>query len=217
MSTISYPVNLDLTDRPVLVVGGGPVAARKVSGLLRAGARVTVVAPDAVPEISEDPDVQWFPREYRRGEVASYRLAITATDQPAVNTQVRVDGDAAGVFVNSADDPANCSFTLPAVARHGDLQVAISTGGRSPALSRWLRRRLETELGAGYDHLLDLLEEVRAELRTERGTSEHPGWDAALDQDLLELARTGRIEEARRRLRSHVELRPTPAEREVAS
>ena len=217
MSKTPYPVNLDLTDRPVLVVGGGPVAARTISGLLRAGARVTVVAPEATPEISEDPDVQWFAREYRRGEVASYRLAITATDRPAVNTQVRVDGDAAGVFVNSADDPANCSFTLPAVARHGDVQVAISTGGRSPALSRWLRRRFETELRAGYDHLLDLLEEVRAELRSARGTSEIPGWDRALDEGLLELVRTGRIDEARRRLRSHLGLTAAPPEPETVS
>lgn len=217
MSATPYPVNLYLTDRAVLVVGGGPVAARKVSGLLRAGARVTVVAPEAVAEISEDPDVQWFRRDYRRGEVASYRLAITATDQPAVNTQVRVDGDAAGIFVNSADDPANCSFTLPAVARQGDVQLAISTAGRSPALARWLRRRLENDLRAGFDQLLDLLEEARTELRDITGTSEHAGWDAALDDDLLDLARTGRIEEARRRLRSHLGLIAAPAEQEAVS
>ena len=79
-----FPVNLDLSGRPVLVVGGGQVAARKVSGLLRSGANVTVVAPDAVPEISEDPDVRWHRRSYQRGEVASYRLGVTATDDPDV-------------------------------------------------------------------------------------------------------------------------------------
>lgn len=214
--TSPYPVNLDLADQPVLVVGGGRVAARKVAGLLRAGARVTVVAPTAVPEISEDPDVRWYARQYQRGEVASYRLGITATDQPSVNTQVRVDGDAAGIFVNSADDPANCSFTLPAVARQGDLQITISTGGRSPGLARWLRRRFEREIRAGYEELIELLAEARAEARDAFGTSEVTGWDAALDDDLLELVRTGRIEEARARLRHHLSL-PDPLDSEVAS
>ncbi|GJM38613.1 MAG: precorrin-2 oxidase [Acidimicrobiales bacterium] len=193
----AYAVNLDLTGRPVLVVGGGRVASRKIAGLLRAGAVVTVVAPDAIPEISDDPDVRWYARPYQRGEVASYRLAITATDDADVNAQVAADAETAGVFVNSADDPENCSFTLPAVARHGDVQVAISTNGRSPALARWLRKRHERELSAGYDQLLDLLAEVRAEVRAIRGTSEIPGWDDALDADLLGLVRSGRIHEAR--------------------
>ncbi|MDW3217335.1 MAG: bifunctional precorrin-2 dehydrogenase/sirohydrochlorin ferrochelatase [Acidimicrobiales bacterium] len=211
-----YAVNLDLTGRPVLVVGGGRVAARKIAGLLRAGAVVTVVAPDAIPEIAEDPDVRWYARPYQRGEVASYRLAITATDDADVNAQVADDADTAGVFVNSADDPANCSFTLPAVARHGDVQVAISTNGRSPALARWLRKRHERELSAGYDQLLDLLAEVRAEVRAIRGTSEIPGWDDALDADVLGLVRSGRIHEARLVLLDSLGI--TDAERtEVAS
>ncbi|MEQ8840009.1 MAG: bifunctional precorrin-2 dehydrogenase/sirohydrochlorin ferrochelatase [Acidimicrobiales bacterium] len=202
----SYAVNLELDGRPVLVVGGGAVAARKVAGLLRAGASVTVVAPKAVREITDDPDVRWFQRRYQRGEVASYRLAITATDDHDVNALVASDGDTAGVFVNSADDPANCSFTLPAVARHGDLQVAISTNGRSPGLARWLRRRYERELSGGYDQLLDLLSETRAEARAAFGTSEVDGWDDALDADLLGLVRAGRIEDARAVLREYLGL-----------
>lgn len=212
----SYAVNLDLTARPVLVVGGGPVAARKVAGLLRAGAAVTVVSPRAVREITDDPDVRWFQRPYQRGEVASYRLAITATDDTEVNRQVAADGDTAGVFVNSADDPENCSFTLPAVARHGDLQVAISTNGRSPGLARWLRRRYERELSGGYDQLLELLTETRVEARDAFGTSEVDGWDDALDADLLGLVRSGRIEEARAVLREALGL-PQDLSREVAS
>lgn len=201
-----YAVNLDLDGQSVLVVGGGPVAARKVAGLLRAGAVVTVVAPQAVREISDDSDVRWFNREYQRGEIASYRLGITATDDPAVNAQVATDAGSAGVFVNSADDPANCSFTLPAVARSGDLQLAISTNGRSPALARWLRRQYERELSAGYDQLLDLLAEVRAEARELVGTSEIKGWDDALDADLLGLVRSGRIHDARTMLRDSLGL-----------
>ncbi|MEM7142202.1 MAG: bifunctional precorrin-2 dehydrogenase/sirohydrochlorin ferrochelatase [Actinomycetota bacterium] len=216
--TAPYAVNVDLAGRAVLVVGGGPVAARKVNGLLRAGAVVTVVSPDAVPEIADDPDVRWHRREYRRGEVASYRLAITATDDPAVNAQVAADADNANIFANSADDPDNCSFTLPAVARHGDVQLAISTGGRSPALARWLRRRYERELSAGYDQLLDLLAETRVEVRSLRGTSEVRGWDDALDADLLGLVRAGRIEDARSMLRDALGIDATAlATTEIAS
>ena len=204
----SYPVNLELNGQPVLVVGGGPVAARKVAGLRSADARVTVVSPTAVREISADPNVRWLARPYRRGEVAPYRLVITATDDPAINAQVRVDGDKANVFVNSADDPLNCSFTLPAVARRGDLQITVSTGGRSPGLARWLRLRLEGHLSEGYDELLTLLADARAEARAVFGTSEIAGWDAALNDGLLELVQQNRIDEARERLLDHLGLTP---------
>ena len=202
----SYPVNLRLAGQPVLVVGGGRVAARKAAGLLRAGARVTVVAPDSVDAITEDPDIVWHPREYQRGEVGAYRLVVTATNDPVVNAQVARDCAAANVFVNSADDPANCTFILPSVARREHLQVAVSTDGRSPALARWLRRRIEREIDSGYAALLDLLADVRTEARAVHGTSEIPGWDSALGDGLLELVRVGRVEQARARLQSHLGL-----------
>jgi precorrin-2 dehydrogenase/sirohydrochlorin ferrochelatase len=201
-----YPVNLDLAGRRVLVVGGGEVAARKVAGLLRAGAVVTVVAPDAVPEIAQDPDVRWHQRPYRRGEAASYRLAITATDDPAVNRQVARDGDAANVLVNSADDPANCSFILPAVVRRGDLQLTVSTNGRSPAFASWARRRLEQTFTDTHARVLDILSEVRDEAKVARGTSELPGWDDAIDDELFSLVESGAVEAARTRVRESLGL-----------
>jgi precorrin-2 dehydrogenase/sirohydrochlorin ferrochelatase len=197
-----YPVNLDLAGRRVLVVGGGEIAARKVSGLLRAGAVVTVVAPDAVAEIAQDPDVRWHQREYRRGEVASYRLAITATDDPAVNRQVARDGEAANVLVNSADDPANCSFILPAVVRRGDLQLTVSTNGRSPAFASWARRRLEETFTDTHAQLVELLGEAREELRAANGTTESTDWEAAIDDELIDLVAAGDVEAARARVRS---------------
>ena len=203
---VPYPVNLCLSGQPVLVVGGGPVAARKVEALLRAGAHLTVVSPTAVDAISEHPDIAWRQRTYQPGDANSYRLVVTATSDPAVNAQVARDCETGNVFVNSADDPANCTFTLPSVARRGDLQVAVSTGGRSPALARWLRRRIEREIDSGYTALLDLLAEARAEARAAHGTSEVPGWETALDGGLLELVRVGRVEEARTLLRDHLGL-----------
>ena len=196
-----YPVNLDLRGRRALVVGAGPVAARKIDGLLRAGAEVTVVAPDAVEQIAGNPSVRWHRRPYRRGEVASYRLAITATNDPSVNAQVARDADAANVFVNSADDPPNCTFVLPAVVNRGDLQIAVSTNGRSPAFSSWIRRQLEAQFTDVHARVLDVVSVVRAEARSHFGTSEVDGWVEAIDDTLVELVAEGRTDEAHDRVR----------------
>ena len=127
-----YPVFLDLTGVPVLVVGGGAIALRKATGLVDAGAVVTVVAPVVVPELAHLV-AQVHVRRYADGEAASYQLVITATDDAAVNARVAADARGAQVWANSADDPQNCSFILPAVARRGLVTVAVSTGGASPA------------------------------------------------------------------------------------
>jgi len=202
MNATPYPVNLDLRGRRALVVGGGSVAARKVAGLLASGAQVTVVAPKAVDEIADDHRVRWHQRPYRRGEVASYRLAVTATGHEAVDQQVYWDAEAADVWLNSADDPAHCSFTLPAVSRRDDLQVAVSTNGRSPAVAAWLRRTIDGAIGPEHGTVLALATEVRAELRESTGTSESPAWADALDDDLLDLVRAGDRDGARARLRT---------------
>ncbi len=200
----AFPVDLNVAGRPVVVVGGGPIAARKIAGLRAAGAVVTVVAPEAVSAITQDPDVIWRARPYRRGDLDGCWLAVTATNDPEVNRCVAADGEQARVWVNSADDPANCSFTLPAVARHGGIQIAISTGGRSPALAKWLRARAERDLQDGYGELLDLLAQARSALRERNGTSEVPGWGDALDDGLLEEVRANRIDHARVRLFHHL-------------
>src|SRR5437763_16053533 len=144
-----YPVNLVLDGRPCLVVGGGAVAARKAAGLRACGARVHVVAPridDEIRVLAGD-GVTFEERPYKRGEVEDYRLVVAATDDPAVNRAVYEDGERAGVWVNSADDPASCSFTLPAVVRRGPVMVTVSTGGRSPALSSWPKAKVEADPG----------------------------------------------------------------------
>lgn len=194
-----YPVNLVLAGHRALVVGGGRVATGKVKGLLAARADVTVVAPEVDDELAELP-VAIERRPYRPGEVAGYRVAITATDDPEVNHLVFTDGEAAGVWVNSADDPANCAFTLPAVVRQGPITVAIGTGGHSPALATWLRRHVESELDATWTTLLDLLAERRAELREGGTPTEGLNWQQVLDSGMLDLVRQGRLDEARERL-----------------
>lgn len=197
-----YPVNLVVADRPVLVVGGGQVAAQKVDELVRCGARVHVVAPAITAELRDRPEITWDLRPYRPGEVSSYRLAITATDDPAVNHQVWLEGEQAGVWVNSADDPANCSFTLPARVRRGPLLVTVSTGGHSPALATWLRRRFDAELGPEYLELLDLVSDARADVQAEGRSTEGLDWQGALDSGILDLVREGRLAEAKERLQA---------------
>jgi siroheme synthase-like protein len=199
--TEGYPVVLDLRGRRCLVVGGGRVALGKARGLLTAGAEVTVVAPEVVPELADDDRVRVERRPYRPGEVQGYRYVVAATDQPAVNRQVFDDGEALGVFVNAADDPANCSVTLPAVARRGPITVAVSTGGASPALAAWLRDQLASTLGPEHEALAEMLGSERRGLRSQGIPTEGLPWRQALDSGLLDLLASGQLDQARALLR----------------
>jgi precorrin-2 dehydrogenase/sirohydrochlorin ferrochelatase len=199
---MQYPVNLVLDGRRCLVVGGGKVALRKVEGLVACGGRVTVVAPRINPELAMLSEVMIEQRPWRPEDLDGMWLVIAATDDPAVNRAVYDAGQRAGVWVNGADDPANCSFTLPSVVRRGDLQVTVSTGGRSPALSTWLRRRLEGEIGPEYAVLLDLLATEREGLKAAGVSTEGLDWRSALDSDMLDLIRTGDLAHARERLQT---------------
>jgi precorrin-2 dehydrogenase/sirohydrochlorin ferrochelatase len=195
-----YPVTLIVEGRPCLVVGGGPVAARKAAALLECGARVRVVAERVGPEI-RSLAVDWEERPYRAGEAGLYWLVATAIDHPEVTREVAADAEAAGVLVNAADDPARCSFFLPAVARRGRVSVAVSTEGASPALARWLRDHLADEcVGPEYAVLADLLAECRDEIHAAGRSTESVDWRAALDSDMLDLVRTGRVDQARERM-----------------
>ena len=194
-----YPVNLAVQGRPCLVVGGGPVARRKAEGLLACGAAVTVVAPDVDAELAALP-VTVERRPYRAGDASRYRLVIAATDDVAANAAVAADAEAAGVWVNAADDIERSSFTLPSVGRRGPIVVAVSTGGESPAFAAWLRRRIEAELGGEYEVLLRLLSEARDTIRAAGRSTEGVDWLSVLDSNMLELIRAGDIGKARERL-----------------
>lgn len=183
--TFGYPVMLDLGGVSTLVVGGGRVAYRKAQGLAAAGAHVTVIAPEVVPELVELAD-EVQQRTYRPDDAAAFRLVITATDDPSVNAAVAADATRAGVWVNSADDPANCSFILPAVARRGPVIVSVSTGGASPALASHLRARIEDDvLTEQVERAAHDLAAQRAELHAQGISTESIDWTdrvrAALD------------------------------------
>lgn len=197
-----YPVGVRLEGRSVLVVGGGTVAASKARELVDCGAVVTVVAPEIVDELADDPRVTCERRRYRAGEAADHRFVVTATDDPAVNQAVYDDGEAAGVWVNAADDPQRCSVTLPARVRRGSLLLTVSTEGRSPALASWLRRWLEEEIGPEHEVLLDLLAEERDRIRATGATTEGLDWQGALRSGMLDEIRAGRIDAAKELLKA---------------
>jgi siroheme synthase-like protein len=197
-----YPVGLVLGGKPVLVVGGGRVAAQKVAELVRCGADVTVVAPAIGDDLLADERLRCEVRPYRRGEATAYRFVVTATDDPAVNQAVHDDAEAAGVWVNAADDPERCTAVLPSRVRRGSLLVTVSTEGRSPALAAWLRERLEGELGPEHEVLLDLLAEERDRIRAEGRSTEGLDWRGALESGMLDEIRAGRIPAAKELLKA---------------
>jgi siroheme synthase-like protein len=197
-----YPVNLVVAGKPCLVVGGGRVAARKAEGLASCGALVHVIAREVGVRIRGIDGLTWEERPYKRGDLAGYRLVITATGVPAVDAEVADDAESAGIWVNSADDPANCSFTLPAILRRAELLVTVSTAGRSPALASWVRDQLADELGPEYVELMDMLSAARDEVRSSGRSSEDVDWQSALNSGMLDLIRTGDLNGARERLQA---------------
>jgi len=195
-----YPVFLELGGRRCLVVGGGEVAAGKVRGLLEAGAQVTVVAPrlaESLRGLLEAGKLRHTPREYREADLEGHELCFVATDDGLVNGRVAADCRRRGIWVNAADDPANCDFILPAVVRRGEVVVAASTGGASPALARRLREELTAFLDEDYAPLADLLRDARSEVRS-RGLKVDPEtWQRAIDARLRALVAQRRLGEAR--------------------
>ena len=175
-----YPVMLDLAGVRVLVVGGGTIAGRKTAGLLAAGAIVTVVAPVVLPELAAAAaDVR--ERPYEVADLDGQQLVLTATDDPIVNARVASDARANGVWVNSADDPQNCTFILPAVARQGSVVVAVGTDGSSPALARHLRDRIaDLVLTPEVAVAAEELARQRAELHAAGIRSESIDWTERL-------------------------------------
>lgn len=207
MSAFRFPVTLDLEGRACLVVGGGVVAGRKISGLLDAGARVTVVSPAlaaTVLDIAREGRFRWWPREYAEGDVAGFALVMVATDDDGVNARVAAEARRRSIWVNCADDPARCDFILPSVLRRGPLMVAVSTGGVSPTVARMVREELELVLPSDYAVLTEVVADVRRALRDRGIAFDAQRWRDALDEEMKRLVAAGRPAEARDRLRERL-------------
>ena len=193
MTTALFPVGLVLEGRKCLVVGGGMTAARKVVGLLDCGARVTVVAPDIDTTLSCIRDIEIWRRRFQPGDVAGFRLVISATGDSQVNQAVFDAAEAAGVWINSADDLDHSSLSMPAVLRHGPVSVAVATGGASPALAAWVRDRVGLVVGPEMGVLATMLSEARQRVQARGLSTERLDWALLLDGGLAALAAAGEV------------------------
>jgi precorrin-2 dehydrogenase/sirohydrochlorin ferrochelatase len=191
-----YPALLDLRGRLVAVIGGGRVAARKVASLLETGARVRLVAPRLAPEsraLAGEPGVELKEREFKSGDLEGVCLVISATDNEALNRSVAAEAEGRGLFVNVVDVPRLCSFIVPAVVRRGDLTLAASTGGASPAAARRLRERLQEEFGPTWGPYLGLMRALRERVTALGRPAEEnrPKFFALVDSELFDLVAAG--------------------------
>ncbi len=193
-------MNLILSGRRCLVIGGGTVAAHKIKGLLACEAIVHVIATHVCDEIKTLGVSQITERPYATTDIQGYRLIVSATNDPLVNRKVYEDGEAAGIWVNSADDPASCAFTLPSVVRRGPLMVAMSTGGHSPAFATWMRKHVEGEVGPEYEQLLELLSQRRAEMKQLGHSTEAIDWSPIFDGTAIHMLSEGNESGARARI-----------------
>jgi siroheme synthase-like protein len=187
------PVMLDLKDCPVLVVGAGAVAARKAALLVRGGARVTVVAPEIGAEMerlaSREDRLRIARRRFGASDLGGVRLVFAATNDAKVQSDIAAEAEKKGVWVNAADEPENCTFLMPALLERGPLQVAVSTGGASPALARRVRDEIDAALGPEFVEAAEVLGELRE--RFERGEARGRAFTRLLDEGLLEALRQG--------------------------
>jgi siroheme synthase-like protein len=170
-----FPMFVKLRGRLVIVVGGGEVAAGKIAGLLRAGAKVRVIAPQVHVSLVESirtGRVEWVPRRFQAHDLADATFAIAATTAPGINAEVYREAEAYGILCNAVDDVENCHFYYGSIVQRGDLQIAISTNGKSPALAQRLRHELEQQFGSEYEVWLEWLGAARELLRAADGGTE---------------------------------------------
>ena len=201
-----FPVFLDLKEKRCIVVGGGAVAERKVKNLLKAGARVKVISPELTVPLSrlrDEKKISHLSRSYRRKDLEGALLAIAATNDRTINERVFREATANRIPVNVVDDPAHSSFIVPSIVHKKDLLVAVSTSGRSPALARLLRQKLEREIGPEYPRFLSLLGRVRKKILS-RGLGQRENqriFRRLVKDDLLPLIRGKKRREVDQRLR----------------
>jgi siroheme synthase-like protein len=198
-----FPIFLEMAGRRALVIGGGAVAERKIGSLLEAGAQITVISPAITETIAQwlkENSINVSARRYQPGDLAGYELVFVATNDEEVNAVAHNEGRERGVWVNAADDPAHCDFILPSVLRRGDLTVAVSSGGGSPALARTIREELEIHLSQEYEQLAKLAAEARVELHKRSLNVPFETWRRALSGDVRQFLMRGDVARAKSHL-----------------
>lgn len=186
-----YPVFFNVSGKKCVVVGGGVVAARKVGMLLDCGAKVVVVSPKLTPELADlktENAIEHVAANYNVQFIKDSVLIIGATNDDKINAAISSDGRSLRIPVNIVDDPQKCDFIVPSAVERGDLTIAISTGGKSPALARYLREKLEAEYGEEYGILLHLLGRLRENMEKNAGVGK-VWFDELMAAGLLEAIR----------------------------
>jgi siroheme synthase-like protein len=190
-----YPVFLNLENRLVLLIGGGNIALQKVPALLESGARIVVVSPAVLPEFAEHAQkgaLVWHERVYETTDLQGVGLVIAATDDEALQKRVAAECRERQIWVNVVDVPPLCDFIAPAIVRQGPIQVAISTGGVSPALAKFLRRKLEGVVGPQYAHLASVVQKVRGDILRLPKSRRDSLWECIVSDDFIsEIQRDG--------------------------
>lgn len=211
---MSYlPIFVNLKGKPCLVVGGGEVAARKVVQLLKSGAEITVVAPhlsQRLAELDEQGLIRHKKTEFAAQDLAGVWLVIAATNHPELNQSVAELASARNLLVNVVDDPALCSFIMPSIIDRSPVQIAISTGGASPVLSRLLRARLETLIPAAYGRLASLMASFREKVKRKLPdmTLRRRFWEKVLQGPVAEMLFAGQEKAALAALQKQLEDEP---------
>ena len=205
-----YPIFLNIYKRRCVVVGGGEVALRKVKMLLEQGATVQVVTPSLCSGLSylaQSGAINALHRNYEPGDLQDAYIAIAATTEADTNKRVAIEAKSRGILVNVVDDSEQSDFIVPAYVRRGDLTIAVSTAGKSPALAQKIRKKLEKDWGEEYASLVALIGEVRSQLKQQGITVSSGAWQKALDLDCLaEMVRSGQSEKARAILLSSLKI-----------
>jgi precorrin-2 dehydrogenase / sirohydrochlorin ferrochelatase len=184
-----YPIYLNMKDRSVLIVGGGHIAWQKIPALLESEARVHVVSPDALPEIEAQAGankLKWTRRTYQTADIEKSYLVIAATDDPELQKQVAAEARARNIWVNVVDVTPLCDFIAPAIVSQGEMQIAISTGGASPALARFIREKLEPQFGPEYGVLTDMLQKHRPEILKLPKQRRQEIWEHVITQEFID-------------------------------
>lgn len=190
-----------LDKRKVVVVGGGNIGTRKVETLLNGGAKnITVIAPFISAELKEleaEGKINISQKEFEDTDIDDAFFVVTATDDEQVNRSVFLSGEKRNIFVNSADDPNNCSSILMATVKQGDVTIGISTAGKSPAFAKWCRKYLQSRLTDEYSVLIDMVNVAREEIRSNGTSSEDINWDPIFDFEVVRLVRENKLDEVK--------------------
>jgi siroheme synthase-like protein len=209
-----YPVFIDVTERTCVVIGGGNIGQEKVEKLLESDAAVLVISPavnQKVQDMADAGSITWERRKYQPGDLQDAFIAIAATNDNSVNRQIADEAHERNVLLNVVDVTHLCTFIAPSVARRGEVTIATSTGGASPALARTFREKLTSSRILEYADLAPVLAGARAELRAASLVVKPDHWQTLITEELLDMVQAGKTEEARQKLMDGLMSGATPA------